>query len=119
MVIADFQVENKGGRPRFFQETFLVGDTKFEVVLGMPFLKISNASIAFNKKTLMWRLYTTNQALSTPKQVQMVDLKEFIIAALDMDSKTFVVYLTIRKREDMAMDLATKAQIEAQSGAQT
>ena len=52
MVIADFQVEDKGGRPRFFQETFLVADTKFEVVLGMPFLKISNANIAFGEGTL-------------------------------------------------------------------
>ena len=52
MVIADFQVENKGGRPRFFQKTFLVADTKFEVVLGMPFLKISNADIAFGEETL-------------------------------------------------------------------
>ena len=47
MVIADFQVEDQGGRPRFFQEIFLVVDTKFKMVLGMPFLKISNADIAF------------------------------------------------------------------------
>ena len=52
MVIADFQVEDKSGRPRFFQETFLVADTKFEVILGMPFLKISNANVAFGEETL-------------------------------------------------------------------
>ena len=52
MVIAYFQVENKGGRPRFFQETFLVADTKFKVVLGMLFLKISNANVAFSEGTL-------------------------------------------------------------------
>ena len=52
MVIADFQVEDKGGRPRFFQKTFLMADTKFEVVLGMLFLKISNANIAFGEGTL-------------------------------------------------------------------
>ena len=52
MVIADFQVENKSGRPRFFQEIFLVADTKFEVVLGMFFLKISNANVAFGERTL-------------------------------------------------------------------
>ena len=39
MVIADFQVEDKGGRSRFFQEIFLVADTKFEVILGMLFWK--------------------------------------------------------------------------------
>ena len=53
MVIADFQVEEKGGRARFFQKTFLVTDNKFEVILGMLFLKISNADVALGKKTFM------------------------------------------------------------------
>ena len=53
MVIADFQVEDKASRPRFFQETFLVANTKFEVILGMLFLKISNADVSFGKGTLM------------------------------------------------------------------
>ena len=52
MVIANFQMEDKSGRPRFFQETFLVANTKFEVILGMLFLKISNANVAFGKGTL-------------------------------------------------------------------
>ena len=52
MVIADFQMEDKGGRSRFFQETFLVADTKFEVIVGMPFLKFSNADVSFNERTL-------------------------------------------------------------------
>ena len=47
MVIADFQVEDKVGRPRFFQETFLVANTKFEVILEMLFLKLSNADVSF------------------------------------------------------------------------
>ena len=52
MVIANFQMEDKGGKPRFFQETFLVANSKFKVVLGMLFLKISNANVAFNEGTL-------------------------------------------------------------------
>ena len=52
MVIADFQVEDKANRPRFFQETFLVADTKFEVILGIPFLKISNTDVSFDEETL-------------------------------------------------------------------
>ena len=119
MMIADFQVEDKGGRPRFFQETFLVADTKFEVVLGMSFLKISNASVAFGAETLTWRSYTTNKALPITERVQLVDPKEFVIAALDADSKTFIVHVAVRGREKMAMDPTRKAQIEAQSGAQT
>ena len=69
MVIADFQVEDKSGRPKFFQETFLVADTKFEVVLGMPFLKISNADVAFHERILTWKSYTTKKVLLTTKQV--------------------------------------------------
>ena len=52
MVIADFQVEDKGNEPQIFQESFLVADIKFEVILGMLFLKISNADVLFGKKTL-------------------------------------------------------------------
>ena len=47
MVIADFQVEDKGGRPKFFQKTFLVADTKFEVIPGISFLKLNNADLSF------------------------------------------------------------------------
>ena len=118
MVIADFQIEDKGGRPRFFQETFLVTNTKFEVVLEMFFLKISNADIVFDKKTLTWKSYTTNKALPTTKRVQIVNPKEFVIAALDADSETFIVHVAIREREEMVVDSSRKAQIKAQSGAQ-
>ena len=52
MVIINFQVEDKGGRPRFFQKTFLVTDTKFEVILEMPFLKPSNADVSFGEGIL-------------------------------------------------------------------
>ena len=118
MVIADFQVEDRSGRPRFFQETFLVADTKFKVILEMPFLKISNADVAFGEGTLTWKSYTTNEALPTTERVQLVDPKEFVIAALDADSETFVVHVAIREQEEMAMNPDRKAQIEAQSGAQ-
>ena len=67
MVIADFQVKNKANRLRFFQEIFLVANTKFEVILGMPFLKINNAHVSFSKKTLTWKTYTTNETLPTTK----------------------------------------------------
>ena len=116
IVIADFQVEDKGGRTRFFQETFLVADTKFEVVLGMPFLKISNTDVAFGEGTLTWKSYTTNKALPTTEQVQLVDLKELVIAAFDVDSKTFVVHMAIREQEEMPVHAEKQAQI--QDGAQ-
>ena len=69
MIIANFQVEDKANRPRFFKKTFLIADTKFEVILRMPFLKISNVDMSFGKKTLMWKSYITNEALLFMEQV--------------------------------------------------
>ena len=53
MVIADFQVEDKVGMLRFFQEIFLVVNTKFKLVLEMSFLKFSNVDVSFGKKILI------------------------------------------------------------------
>ena len=52
MVIADFQVEDKASKPKFFQKTFLVANIKFEMILKMFFLKISNTDMLFDKETL-------------------------------------------------------------------
>ena len=111
MVIADFQVEDKANRPRFFQKTFLVANTKFEVILEMPFLKISNANVLFSERILMWKFYITNEALPTTKRVQIVDPKKFIIAVLNVNSKTFVIYMAIWKQEKMPMHSKKQAQV--------
>ena len=67
MILADFQVEDKLGRARFFQETFLLANISTEVVLGISFLILSNANIQFVEKELTWRSYTTVKALPTTK----------------------------------------------------
>ena len=113
MVIANFQVEDQDGKHRFFQKTFLVVDTTFEMILEMLFLNISNADVVFGKGTLMWKSYITNKALLTTKQAQLINPKKFVIAALNTDSKTFDIYMAIRKREEMVMDLDKKGQIKA------
>ena len=101
MVIVDFQIKNKASRPRFFQEIFLVADTKFEVILKMFFFKISNADVLFSKETFTWKTYTINEALPITKQVQIVNLEEFIITTLDVDNKIFVIHVAIREQEKM------------------
>ena len=93
MVLADFQVEDKLGRVRFFQETFLLADISAEVVLDLSFLTLSNADVQFVKKELTWRSYTTAKALPTTKRVELIDKKEFAKAALDENSETFVVHV--------------------------
>ena len=92
-----------------------MADTKFELILGMSFLKISNVDVVFGEGTLTWKLYTTNKALPTTERVRLVDPKEFVIAALDADSKTFVVHVAIREREEMPVHFERQAQFEAEA----
>ena len=47
MVVAAFSMVDKANRVRFFEETFLVANISPEVVLGMPFLTLSNADVDF------------------------------------------------------------------------
>ena len=89
------------------------------MILRKFFLKLSNANESFGKETLTWKSYTTNKALPTTKRVQIIDPKEFVIAALNVDSKTFVVYMAIHEQEEMVMDPVREAQIKAQSGAKS
>ena len=53
MVIAGFSLQDKVEKVWFFQKTFLVADTKMEVVLGMPFLTFNNADIRFVERELV------------------------------------------------------------------
>ena len=79
----------------------------------MFLIKISNADISFNKRTLTWRTYTTNEALPTPKQVQIVDPKESVLAALDINSKTFVIDVAIWEQEEILVHSKKQAQVGA------
>ena len=90
-----------------------MANTKFEVILEMLFLKISNAEVSFGEGILTWKTYTTNETLPTTERVQIVNPKEFVIAALDIDSKTFVVHVAIRKQEEMPVHSEKQAQVGA------
>ena len=52
MVVFTFSVLDKDGRERFFEESFLLADVKPEIVLGMPFLTMSNADVEFQVRNL-------------------------------------------------------------------
>ena len=90
-----------------------MADTKFEVILGISFLKISNADVLFGEEILTWKTYITNKALATTEQVQIINKRDFVIAALDADSKTFVVHVAIQKREEMPVHSEKQAQVGA------
>ncbi len=52
MVVSTFSMLDKDGRERFFEESFLLADVKPEIVLGMPFLTMSNGDVDFQARNL-------------------------------------------------------------------
>ena len=52
IVVAAFSVVDKANRVRFFEEIFLVANISSEVVLGMPFLTLSDADVDFSGREL-------------------------------------------------------------------
>ena len=115
MIIAGFQVEDKLGRARFFQESFLLAETSIKIVIGMLFFTLSNASMQFAEKTLMWRSYTATEALPTTKRLELINKKEFAKIALDEKFETFVLHVVTLKAPlvGIAIYLSPKAQILA------
>ena len=59
----------------------------------MSFLTLSNADVQFVEKKLIWRSYTTAEALPTTKWVEFINKKEFAKAALDEKSETFIIHM--------------------------
>ncbi len=97
IVSASFSLQDSLGRVRFFEITFLLANTSMEVVLGMPFLTLSNADFQFGAEKLTSRIYTAVEALPTTSWVKLIDKREFAKAALDENSKTFVVHVAALK----------------------
>ena len=94
IVVASLLVEDKANWVRFFEESFLVANISPELILGMSFFTLSDADVNFTGRELQWRTYTTKEALSTIRYVELVGMKELVAIALDSESETFVVHVT-------------------------
>lgn len=83
MVIAGFQVSNKFDKTSFFQEIFLLTNTRIDIILVMLFLTLSNPNILFVDQKLICKFYTIAKALPTTRRVRIIDIKKFAERALD------------------------------------
>ena len=61
----------------------------------MLFLTLSNANVNFLDRELQWGTYITQKAVLTTKRIELVGKKKFAAATLDLEHKTFVVYVTL------------------------
>lgn len=75
-------------------------------------MKLGNTVILINKKTLIWRSYIIDKILLFTRQVRIIDKTNFAKAALDANSKIFIMYIAIWIHEKMVIYLNKKAQIK-------
>ncbi len=114
MTSAKFSLQDSLGKVQFFEETFLLADTSMEVVLGIPFLSLSNVDVKFadlGKLTL--RSYTAVEALPTTYRVELIDKREFDKAVIDKNSKAFVIHMSALDVAESSIHLFRAAQIAA------
>ncbi len=52
MAVSTFSVSDKDSRERFFEESFRLANVKPDLVLGMPFLTMSNVDVDFQARDL-------------------------------------------------------------------
>ena len=110
IVIVAFQIFDTLGGSRFFQKTCLLTNISMEVVLSILFLTLNNADVQFAKKELIWKTYTTEEALLTTYWVEFIDQNEFAKAELDENIEAFVVHVSSLGLR-MTIQLVTEAQL--------
>lgn len=93
MVLTSFSVQNKLKKIQFFEKAFLLADTSMKVVLRIFLLTILNTNMQFVEKKFKWRSYITAKVLSTTKRVELINKREFAIAALDKNIEIFMIYI--------------------------
>ena len=93
MVVAAFLLMDKANQVRFFEATFLVANVSLEIVLGMLFLNLSGADVNFLDQEPKWRIYTTKEALSTTRRIGLLEKKEFVATALDLEYETLIIHI--------------------------
>lgn len=76
-----------------------------EVILGIPFLFLSNANVKFIEQSgkLTWRSYNIVKALPIITSVESINNKEFAKATLEENSKSFMMH--IAALETMSMSI--------------
>ena len=93
IVISDYSVKNRLKRVRFFPETYLLANISLKVVLEMLFLIFGKTKIRFAEQELVWRTYIDIETLPTTRSVEIFNKREFAVAALKTNNKTFIMYI--------------------------
>lgn len=74
-----------------------------KVVLEISFLTFGNTDTQFDKRSFTWRAYTIADALPTMRRVELIGNQKFVKAALENNSKIFVIHVSAVEVLKLAM----------------
>lgn len=86
----------------------MVANIAMEVVLEIPFLTFNKLKMNFADRKLNWKTYISNETLPKTQQVEIINQKNFMAAALALEKKTFIIYIAYL-RSKMSIYLAQEA----------
>lgn len=94
MTSTKFLIYDSLEKVQFFEEIFLLTNTSMEIVLELSFFSLNNADLEFAEPgKFIQRFYITIKALPTTSRVKLTNKRDFAKAALDKNSKTFIIYI--------------------------
>ena len=94
IVVTAFLGTNKANQVKFFEEIFLITNVSLKIILRMLFLTLSNEDVNILDWELQWRIYITQEALSTTRRIEFVEKIKFAVVMFDPEHETFIVYIT-------------------------
>lgn len=99
IITTRFLFQNYLKKTWFFKKTFLLVNTNMEVILEIPFLLLNNINVEFTKKLrkLIWGTYIGSEALPITNWVEIINKMEFAKVRLDVNLKTFIIYVSAQK----------------------
>lgn len=76
------------------KKTFLLTDISINFSFRIFFYIFSSLAINLNKSKISYKLYSNAEVFPNIKQIELIRKKEFAIAVLNMDNKTFIIHIT-------------------------
>lgn len=61
--------------------------------------------IQFDTESFIWKSYMIVKLLPIARGIELIDKQEFAKAALDMNSKPFIVYIAVLKARKLTMTI--------------
>lgn len=95
IVLIILEIKDKEWKSWLLEKTFLFSNFSMEIVFKMLFFNSTNIEMNFLELEIVKKNNLYIKTISITKQVKWIDKKEFIIAALELEKESYIIYMTL------------------------